>query len=615
MNLLFNHIVNRSALTFCVAFVSICLYGVSFRASVQPDVVEVGNVFRVQYTLDAHGGEDVTVTDFGNFEHVAGPYVSSMSNISIINGKATSKQTETYTYTLRAKKEGTYAVPPASITYEQKKLTSNTPKIQVVKASDKQSGGQNSENTNQRSNASGTGLAQLSDKNVFMRAIPSKTRLFEQECLVVTYKLYSLVDVRRCSGVKVPDFKGFLKQDIKQSQNIQIKSEYYNGKNYGTVVLYQVLLFPQKTGNIKIEPFDFEFVFRIKDENQFGHGFFAQYLNSYRDVAKTLRSPGLTIKVDELPKPIPAKFNNAVGNFRLKNSISSRTVDVNSPITLTYTISGTGNLKMLANPDISFPTDFESYDPKVINNFRTTNNGLSGTKTIEYLLIPRSSGNFTIPAYVFTYFDPQTKRYVTLESESYDIQVKKGNNSDANTKINNYTQQDQLKVLGQDIRYINVTEPTIKQKEDFFFGSIAYWLWIFIPILLTGSVVFFYRNRLSENEVDKRYRKANKIATKRLKQAKEYMSQGKKELFFEEVLHTMWGYLSDKLNIPIGELSKENVETKLEQAGIDTECNHRFINLLNTCEFARYAPSQAGDMNLAYTEAVEIISNLQETIK
>ncbi len=606
------HRIEKYILTIVTICVSLCGHAVTFKASVTPDVVEVGAPARVQYTLDSNDGENLKVGDFKDLEVVGGPYTSSSSSISIINGSAKSQHTKSFSYTIVANKEGVYTIPQATITSGGQHLTSNAPQLRVVK----QNGGNarsatSSSSRHEEDAIKSDGMAQLTSQNVFVRAIPSKTHLYEQECLLVTYKLYSLADVRRLTDVKAPDFKGFLKQDIKQPQNIQFKSEYYNGKNYGTVVLYQVLLFPQKTGTLKIDPFDFEFMFRVSDVSRVGHGFFAHYLNTYRDVPKTLRAPALTIHVEALPKPQPDNFSNVVGNLRMNATISTTNLAVNSPITLRYVISGTGNMKMIENPNINFPTDFETYDPKVNNNFKTTNNGLSGTKTIEYLLIPRSAGDFAIPAYEFTYFDLNTKKYVTLKSDEYKVHVTKDANGNSGTKMSNFTNQDQLKVLGQDIRYIHLDEPEVTRQDEFLIGSGKFWVWIIVPLIGFGVVLFVTRKRKKEGETDKKFRKANGIARKRLKNAKKRMDKQERELFFEEVLNAMWGYLSDKLLIPVGELSKENVASKLKEKGVEDNDIQRFVGLLNDCEFARYAPSSSTEMNSVYDRAVDVISDFQ----
>lgn len=588
-------------------------WAASFKASVNPDVVEVGAPVRVQYTVDSNDAENLKVGDFKDLEVVAGPYVSSSSSISIINGTAKSQHSKTFTYTVVANKEGVFTIPQATITCAGQQLSSNTPQIHVVKQENSGASSHSSRPTRTES-TSANGMEQLTGQNVFVRAIPSKTHLYEQECLLVTYKLYSLADVRRLTDVKAPDFKGFLKQDIKQPQNIQFRSEYYNGKNYGTVVLYQVLLFPQKTGTLKIDPFDFEFMFRVNDVSQVGHGFFARYLNTYRDVPKTLRAPSLTIQVDALPQPQPDNFTNVVGNLKMNATISTNNLAVNSPITLRYVISGSGNMKMIETPSVAFPTDFESYDPKVVNNFKTTNNGVSGSKSIEYLLIPRSAGDFEIPAYEFTYFDLQSKKYVTLKTDEFKVHVSKSTNDNGGTKMSNFTNQDQLKVLGQDIRYIHVDEPNVSNQDDYFFGSGKYWAWILLPFVIAFALFVALRKRMKEEVRDKKFRKATGVAKKRLKLAKKKMDLGEREAFFEEILNAMWNYMSDKLVLPVGELSKDNVVLKLEEKGVEKSEIDAFIGLLNDCEFARYAPSISVDMKSVYDRAVDVILKLQDKL-
>ncbi|MBN1463850.1 MAG: protein BatD [Paludibacteraceae bacterium] len=585
---------------------------VQFQASA-PTSIPAGKAFRLVYTLDDGNGKDLQVADLANFDVLAGPFESRSSSVQIINGQVNSSTTVSYTYTLTAKKEGTFTIPAASIFVDQKKYISNALTIHVLPADKTVPAESQKRNSNQ-----GSVDKVLSDESLFIRAIPSRTRLLEQDFILITYKMYSLVDVVGISpnSVKLPDFSGFLKQEIDLPKTSQLSFENYKGKNYSTVILYQALLYPQQSGALEIDKASFEAVVRIRTKAQV-RSIFDNFFDTYQDVKKKLNSPAIKITVDKLPANKPATFNGAVGKFSFTSSLSSKTVAVNDAVTLKYTISGNGNLKLIKTPEIEFPSDLEVYDPKITNNFKHTSSGVTGSKIIEYLIIPRSEGDFKIPSYTFTYFDLNSKTYKEITAPEYKLHVKKGIGNSGGGVVN-FSNQEQLKLLGQDIRYIYTDTPTIKQKNNFFFGSLLFWLLIFIPLLV--AILFFvvYRKQLKENANIQlvKNRKANKMAVKRLKTANKYLLENKNEEFYDEVLKALWGYLSDKLVIPVSSLSKENVEIELEKKNVIQSDIDEFMDLLSVCEFERYSPLQNSQaMDTLYNRAISIISKFQHSIK
>jgi len=599
---------------------------VSFEASA-PNAVAAGQAFRLVYTVNVSNAKDMKAPEMNAFDVLAGPFESQSSSVQVMNGKVTSSYSISYTYTLSGKKEGTFTIPAASIYVNNQRYTSNAVTIKVLPADKQAQAQQQSRKSNNNNNrAAGGGddanLSQkLSNDNVFIKVTPSKVRLFEQDYLVITYKLYSAVDlVGFTNNVKLPDFSGFLKQEVTLPQNKQLKLESYNGRNYGTVVLYQALLYPQQTGTINIEKANFEAIVRVRTRAQV-NSFFGNFFDTYQDVKKMLLAPAIKITVDKLPGSKPAGFSGAVGSFSFKSSVSSNTVNVNDPITLKYVISGKGNMKLIKNPTIDFPSDFETYDPKVNNNFKATSSGVAGTKTIEYLLIPRSQGDFTIPAYKFSYFDLNSKTYKEISSPEYKIHVNKGNgksNPNNQAIVSNFTNQEQLKMLGKDIRYINTDKLEVSEKDSFIFGTFLFWLAYIIPLLLACALFYVYRKQLKDNAdiISVKNRKANKVAIKRLKTANKYLQESKQEQFYDEVLKALWGYLSDKLSIPVSALSKENVVDELCKRKVDEADTKEFMDILSVCEFARYAPSSDSHaMDQLYQRTITVISKFQETIK
>jgi hypothetical protein len=423
-----------------------------------PSTVILDKPFQLVYSVNA-SGRDLRVPELNGFDVLAGPFESHSSSMQIINGKSSSSVSVSYTYTLQAQKTGTFTIPSASITVAGQKYTSTGVAIKVLPAdastSSKAKGGQ----------SSGSDAQGISNENVFIRTSVSNANVYEQEAILVTYKLYTLVDVVQCVNKKMPDFNGFMKQDIELSQNKQFSYENSNGKNYGTVVLYQVLLYPQRSGVIDIEKANFEAAIRVQNKTSV-RSIFDDFFDSYTNVSKNLIAPGLKINVKALPGNKPASFNGTVGRFTLNSSITTDQVKENDAVTIKVNIAGTGNMKLIKNPEIKFPDGFEVYDPKVSNNFKTTNSGITGTKTIEYLFIPRHSGDFEIPSGEFTYFDIQDKTYKTLQTPAYKLKVLKGDGGEGSTVVGNYIDKEDVKQLGKDIRYIQTDNFELSKEEE-----------------------------------------------------------------------------------------------------------------------------------------------------
>jgi len=582
---------------------------VRFTASA-PSTVIVDKPFQLVYTVNATG-KDLRVPEINNFEILAGPFESRSSSYQVINGKATSSVSISYTYTLLASKTGTFTISPASIIVGGDKYTTNTLTIKVLPADDSSATKQN-----QQSQSSGGSSKSVSDDEVFIRTSLSKADIYEQEAVLLTYKLYTLVDVVSVNNKKMPDFQGFLKQDIEQAQNKQFSYENYNGRNYGTVVLYQVLLYPQRSGEIMIDRANFEAIIRVQNRAAI-RSIFDDFFDSYTNVSRTILAPSARINVKALPAGKPATFSGTVGNFTLSSTISSQKVSANDAITLKVVISGNGNMKLIKNPDIKFPDGFDVYDPKVVNNFKTTANGISGTKTIEYMVIPRHQGKYSIPSAEFSYFDIQSKSYKTLRTPDYNIEVLKGSGSDNQIVSGNFTGKEDIKQLGKDIRYIFTGNVRFTKTSRFIFGSTFGWLLYLIPLLISLILFFIFRKTIRDNSNIEyvKNKKANKVAVKRLKHAGKLLNEGKKESFYEEVLKAIWTYLSDKLSIPVAMLNKGNVETELSRKNVNVELINQLIEILNTCEFARYAPSSGqAEMGNLYNDTIKVISNLEDVL-
>lgn len=581
---------------------------VRFSASA-PSTVILDKPFQLIYSLNA-SGKDLKLPDLANFEILAGPFQSYSQSTEIINGKTTSSVSYSYTYTLMPQKTGTFTIPSGSIVVDGKKYTSNGVTVKVLPADDNSTKSQG----NSQSNA---GSKSVSNDRIFVRAQISRTNVYEQEPILVTYKLYTLVDVVGINNVKLPDFNGFMKQDFKQDANSQLSYENYNGKNYGTIILHQVLLYPQHAGEIIIDKSSFETVLRIENQRQ-ARSIFDDFFDSYTNVTKTLTTPASKISVKALPSNKPANFSGIVGKVSMSSSISSTNVKTNDAITLKVVISGSGNLKMLKNPEFELPDGFESFDPKVVNNFKTSATGMSGTKTIEYMFIPRNSGEFEIPATGFSYFDTDSKQYKTLSTPAYKVNVQKGSGSDNAVATGTFINKEDVKQLAKDIRYIETDNVIPGQPTQAYIGTYLCWLFYIIPLFLGLGAFVLLRKQLRDNSdmTLMRNKKANRVAQKRLKVAKKMLTEGNKDLFYEEIMKAVWNYLSDKLNIPLANLTKENVTEELKKIGIETEKINSIIGILHTCEFARFAPSGGqNEMGNLYEETIEIISEIESSIK
>lgn len=580
---------------------------VTFKASA-PQSVVMGEQFRLTFVVNAEGKE-LRVQEMPDFDVLMGPSQSTSYSSSWVNGKNTSETTVSFTYILMPKKEGTYTIAPATIKVKGATYSSNGLSIKVLPA-DKS--GKSSSNS-----SSGTSSATISNDDFFVRMIVSKANVYEQEGFLVTFKLYA---ARPCglSGAKFPEFEGFLAQEIDLPDK-QWVQDHYNNRNYFTVDLKQVVLYPQRSGQLTIGKGTYDATIRISTPSK-ARSIFDDFFDSYRDVNKQLVSQPATINVKPLPSGKPASFSGAVGNFTMTASLSNDHVKANEAVTVKVKISGNGNLKVLKNPEVIFPNDFDVYDPKVDVDTKTTTSGVTGSKNIEYMAIPRYAGDFEIPAVSFSYFDTKSQSYKNLTSDSFKLHVDKGDNSSATASpVTNYSNKESVKYLGQDIRFLKTRGiHFITRRDDVFFGSFLYYLAYIVPAILFVIFFIMYRNQIKENSdlAKVRIRKANKMAIKRLKNAGKLMQEKKKEAFYEEILKALWGYLSDKLSIPQADLTKDNVEAELAKYGVDELLTKEFMDILNTCEFARYAPSQAPDaMDKLYELTADAIEKMENTIK
>jgi hypothetical protein len=579
-----------------------------------PNVVKSGQRFRLTYTVNTKA-ENFEPPNIQNFNILAGPSRSTSQNVSVINGQMTRTYQLQFTFVLEANKAGEFTISPAKIQVDGKTYKSKPLKIEVIgqeKSQEKQQ--QNAESARESSTQSKTQNAQSDD--LFVRILVNKSNVYREEPLVATIKLYSKLNISGLENIKFPNFEGFYKQEIETQPLRHLEKENVNGEIYGTGILKKYLLFPQKTGNITIGPFEVDCIVQKKVKSQ-SRSIFDNFFGSYKNVKMPLSSRPMQINVHTLPSDKPLDFTGGVGNYRMDASMNKQSVKTNEGVTLEINITGNGNLKVLEPPRVNFPPDLEVYDPKVSNNIKVTPSGASGTKTIEYLIIPRHAGEYNIPPVKMSYFDPAKDSYHTLQSQPLTLHVNKGEGDTSRQVSASYSKQD-VNIIGSDIRYIQTEDFRYKEQGEFLFGSNRF-LALYTGSLAIFLAVFVIRRKKVRENADMaalKNKKANKYAKRRLKIASKYLKEDDKDKFYEETLKALWGYMSDKLGIPVAELSRENIQDTLRKKQIPEHDTTQFLELLDNCEFARYAPSgEAEKRDELYNNAIAIISRLQQKLK
>lgn len=589
--------------------------GISFVTSAPRSVV-VGQQFRISYKVNRLKVAEPTIPEIEGFRILTGPHRSTQTSMQMVNGETTTSQSVTFTYTLLAEKEGDYTIPAATIVVEGEKTTSNEVKIKVLPAD--QRGNSSSQNSNNnRGISSSSESTNISNDDLFIKASLSKAKVYEQEAVLLTYKVYSAVNLTNLD-FPTPDLKGFHIQEVELPKEKHFELEHYNGRNYQTLIWRQFVLFPQQSGKIEIPSLTFEGVVAVQTRRSMDP--FEMMFNggpSYVEVKKSLKTNSLKLNVEKLPTNRPANFSGGVGKFSISSSINNTDLKTNEEITLKVVVKGVGNMKLIGNPEVEFPSEFEVYDPIISNKFSLQNNGFSGEKIYEYVITSRASGTYTIPAAKLSYFDTTTGSYRTVETESYTLNIEKGKESQTTT-ISSYIGKEKGKVLGSDIRHIKLGEDAGVKDNRVLFGSFIYLLSYIIPLMIFIGYIITYRRKMAENSNLElvRNKKANKVAVKRLKIAHKLLKENRKNEFYDEILKTIWGYLSDKLSIPVSQLSKENIVTELKNKGVNEAMTSGIMELLNEGEYARYAPGNAdATMDKIYSNAIEIISKMENSIK
>ncbi|MCW0482242.1 BatD family protein [Gaoshiqia sediminis] len=576
-----------------------------------PNVVTVGEQFRLSFTLNERG-TDLQLPELSGFDILMGPSTSQSSSIQIINGKTTQSVSFSYIFILRAKQEGKFTIRPASIKVDGKIYESNELEIQVVKGQ----AGQQSAASQQQQQEPAAVATELSKDDLFVRVELDKRDVFRGEQVIATVKIYVSpnVPITNFEDVKLPSYAGFWTQEIEIPSQISFTREVFNNKIYQVGVLKKTILFPQQTGKIKIDPFEITCSVRQQIKRQ--RSFFDDFFDNYRTVSAKVVSEPVTVSVKELPSQ-PDGFYGGVGNLDFSASFDRTTARANEALTLRMTVSGTGNLRLIEAPKVDFPADFEVYDPKTSENLRATENGLNGSKTFEYLIIPRFAGEYSIPPVKFVSFNPATRKFKTDVSAAFTLQIEKGDDSQSTTVTSAFSKED-VRFIGKDIRYIKQNQYKLREKEASFYGSPSFWFAYIGSALIFFFIFIVYRKKLRENADLQlvKNKKANKVARKRLKEAANSMKHQKAEEFYEAVLKAFWGYLSDKLSIPVADLNRDKATATLAKRQVSEEVVSEFISMIDTCEFARYAPSAAGGtLEELYRKSVDLMGKLEKQIR
>lgn len=586
----------KNWIAFIIILLPLLTIGQELKLSVSKNPVAVGEEFRIEFSIEGSASE-FKGPSLNGLRKLSGPNQSSSSSMRIINGKVSSSKTTSYTYYVTALNEGTLTIGEASVKSEGKTVRSQAGQMQVTKANPK---------TKQ---ANSYNIAE----NVYLKATASRRRIFQGEQIVVSYKLYSKINLADINLTIVPELNDFWKEEIET--NSSAKLEVIDGVKHNVWEISRFILTPQKSGKLKIDPMSINVTVQIKNKRSrdpFGDPF--GFFGSYQNIEEEISSKNINVTVKDLPEGAPENFSGAVGQFELKSSVDKSSIEANQALNYKLTLSGNGNIHLIDDVKVDFPSNFETYDPQKNDKTFSTKNGIAGKIEFEHLLIPRYKGEYEIKGVNFCYFNPKTKSYKTITTKPILVNVLKGSGND-----NSYISSDELKsnVSSQLKPIISTTE--LQENEDLPFNK---WLFIFlilIPIIGLGGyfVMLIIQAKNDANPVLRKYRKSLRIAQKRLKNAQKHLENSQKELFFEEIEKSLWTYFSNKFNVNSADLSKETINEFFTKNNISEKASKNFTSIIEKCEFCRFAPSSldAEDMNKVYELATNVIVEVEQDLK
>ena len=594
------------------ALLYILIFLISYSASAQdvfvkaeyPTIVNAGEQFTVIWTVNAGGGE-FTAPIFTNFYKLMGPQTSYSSSTQIINGKMSNSTSYSYVYYLQAVKEGKFVISPAVFTLKNKTYSSDSMHIEVIgTTSQKQNVGSGNNNSTVDE------VVESSGKDLFINLSVNRREIFLGEPIVATVKIYSRVNIAGVNEIKYPSFNSFLRSDIETPPLTSLKQENVNGTIYGSGVIQHFLLYPQVTGEISIDPVQISVLVQQKTKGG-SDPFFGDFFSSYQTVPKTAASQPVKIKIKPLPGVQPVDFSGVVGKLDIKATLNKESVNVNDAVNFKIVISGNGNLKIASSPVLKLSPDIEVYDPKITDDLKNGMNGTTGQKSFEYLMIPRHNGDFTIPPISYSYFNINTGRYEKLTTAEFHFTALKVNGQNTGTNVYGGVAKEDVKYLGKDIRFVKSDPGDLKKIGNILVTKQSFYSAYAFSLLAFLLVLFLRREHIRRNSDLSlvKNRKAGKIAIKRLHSASVCLKNEEIDQFHDEILKAIWGYLSDKLNIPVSDLTRNNAIASLQQNGIEEDQIKNLSDILDKCEFARFSPSSSG------TEAVSIYEGTSQFIK
>ena len=588
------------------------MLGVAQRLTVSaPSRVAAGENFRIAYTINT---QDVADFKAGNIpsaiEVIAGPYTSSQSSYQMTNGHTSSSSSITYTYTLYATKNGTYTISPAKAVVHGKTITSPALKISVVgTAKPTASGAPKLHDYDNDDDAVRAAGSKVSGNDLFIKVSASKRRVREQEPVLLSYKVYSLVELTQLNG-KMPDLNGFHTQEVKLPTQKSFHLERLNGKNYKCVTWSQYVMYPQMSGELKIPSIKFDGI--VVQRNRSVDPFEAIFNggSGYVELKKEIEAPGLTLQVDPLPAH-PENFSGGVGNFTISAQLNKKEAKTGEPLNLRIVVSGSGNLKLLKAPIVNFPKSFDKYDVKVTDKTHLTTNGIEGNMIYDFLAVPQQIGKYDIPPTEFVFYDTKKQQYRTIRTQRFSLKIEKGTGT--SSEMSKFEEEQ-----NKDIRPIMQGPAVMMKAKRMFFTSALWFILLFVIVAVTVAIFVVLRQRQEIYSDSRRLRgsKANKVATRRLKLAGKLMEECRQNEFYDEVLHALWGYVSDKLGISAEQLTRQNIAETLNRRTVNAETVDSFIAAIDECEYERYAPGDSqGNMSKTYDMAVKAIMDIEATMK
>nr|WP_064974758.1 BatD family protein [Alistipes provencensis] len=612
--------ISLTALLVLAVFSAYAAEKVTFEAN-SPLTVAAGEPFRVEFALNAKPDDDTfKAPSFEGFDVLAGPAISQGSSVQIVNGSMTKSVSYTYTFVLLPQAAGNVTVGAAEVRVDGTTYRTRPLPVEIVNEGEGSRAQQQQGGSRRPDDAQGDAQSQIGKDDILLRAVVSRSSVYKNEPLHVAFKLYTRVPYVNLVPESAPSFNGFWSQDLSDPNGARVGRETYNGKVYETRVLYDYLLYPQQVGTLSIDPVEMTVVAQVVVQSRNADPFFGSGREVF-NVPRKVQSQRASVSVKALPAGAPASFSGAVGNFTMDAQFPSERIAANSGATVTVKISGTGNLTFVQAPKLPLPTSFEQYNVKTTESINASSSGISGYRQFEYPFIARAEGTYDLEPVEFTFFDPQRMQYVTLKSKPLTLEItpdtRGGGSGDAVVMQGRGMSKEEVKLLGQDIRFIKLGGAQLRSERVPFIFSAAYWILLVGVLVLFAMIYIALRRQIreSQNVALVRGKRANKVAVQRFRAAKRYMEEQNRHAFYEEMLRALWGYMSDKFNIPVANLTKENVREELHKRGVSSEDSQRFTAIITQCDEAQYSPVESARMGDVYSEGVNLISRIESVIK